>query len=349
MRPESLISRPAAVYQIDIDAICDLIAKAQRKTGEIPWCENQKTDPWDHIEAAMGLSIGGCLTEAQRAYNWLARMQLEDGSWYSAYMQGQPLDKTRDANLSSYIAVGVLHCYLITADLSFVKEMWPTVAAAIDFAIGLQTPQGEIRWAISPEGRVDPMALLTGSSSIYMSLKCALALAKILGHPTDRWQQALIKLGDAIRYRPHLFNMTKSRYSMYWFYPILSGALTGDDAQKRIDKYWKKYVIEERGVLCVSDEPWVTIAETSELVIALAAMGNYKLARIVFSWIADRKYEDGSFWCGFTCPDIIVWPEDKLTWTNAAALMAVDALNNLTPGGQLFSHEFWRGFGLQLS
>ena len=95
MRPERLISRPAAVYQIDIDAVCSLIANAQRKTGEIPWCENQKTDPWDHIEAAMGLSIGGCLSQAQRAYTWLARMQLEDGSWYSAYMHGQPLDKTR--------------------------------------------------------------------------------------------------------------------------------------------------------------------------------------------------------------------------------------------------------------
>jgi len=346
MKPETSISRPAADYSIDIDAVCSLIAKTQLKTGEIPWCEGQKTDPWDHVEAAMGLSIGGCLTQAQRAYDWLARMQHEDGSWYSAYLQGRPQDKTRDANLSSYIAVGVLHHYLITADLSFVKEMWPTVAAAIDFALGLQTPNGEIHWAISPEGNVDSMALLTGSSSIYMSLKCALSLAKILGRPTARWHHALAKLGDAIRHKPHLFNMTKSRYSMYWFYPILAGVLTGADAQKRIDRYWKKYVIEERGVLCVSDEPWVTIAETSELVIALAAMGNFKLAEIVFSWIADRKYEDGSYWCGFTCPDIIIWPEDKITWTNAVALMAVDAINNLTPAGQLFSHEFWESFGI---
>ena len=138
--------------------------------------------------------------------------------------------------------------------------------------------------------------------------------------------------------------MTKSRYSMYWFYPILAGVLTGADAQKRIDKYWAKYMIEDRGVRCVSDEPWVTIAETSELVIALAAMGNRALAKIIFSWIADRRYEDGSYWCGFTCPDVIIWPEDKITWTNAAALLAADAIYNLTPAGQLFSHEFWRTF-----
>jgi hypothetical protein len=348
MKPETSISRPAPDLQLDIEAVCSLIAKTQLQTGEIPWCEGQKADPWDHVEAAMGLSIGGYLTQAQRAYDWLARRQHDDGSWYSAYMQGRPQDKTRDANLSAYIAVGVLHYYLVTADLSFVKQMWPAVAAAIDFAIGLQTPNGEVHWAISPEGKVDPMALLTGSSSIYMSLKCALFLAKILGRPTGRWQQALTQLGDAIRHKPHLFNMTKSRYSMYWFYPILAGVLTGGDARRRIDKYWKKYVIEERGVLCVSDEPWVTIAETSELVIALAAMGNFKLAQIVFSWIADRKYEDGTYWCGFTCPDIIIWPEDKITWTNAVALMAVDALYSLTPAGQLFSHEFWKSSGVKL-
>ena len=292
----------------------------------------------------MGLSIGGYLPHARRAFEWLARMQLEDGCWYSAYMRGEPEDKTRDANLSSYIAVGVFHYYLITADIAFVRQIWPTVSAAIDFALRLQTPEGEIHWAISPEGQVDPMALLTGSSSIYMSLKCALAIAKILGRSEPKWKNALVKLGDAIRHKHHLFNIAKSRYSMYWFYPILAGVLTGADAQRRIDKYWAKYVIEDRGVRCVSDEPWVTLAETSELVIALAAMGNRSLAKIIFSWIADRRYEDGTYWCGFTFPDIIIWPEDKITWTNAVALIAADAIYDLTPAGQVFSHEFWKGF-----
>ena len=345
MKFDTSISRPEPDLSISIDAICNLILQNQKASGEIPWCAGQKTDPWDHVEAAMGLSIGGYLTGAQRAFDWLARMQLEDGSWYSAYKQGVPEDKTRDANLSSYIAVGVFHYYLITADLGFLKQMWPTVSAAIDFALSLQTSEGEIHWAISPEGHVDPMALLTGSSSIYMSVKCALAIANILGHTRTKWRKSLIKLGDAIRHKPHLFNIAKSRYSMYWFYPILAGVLTGDDARKRIDKYWKKYVIEERGVLCVYDEPWVTIAESSELAIALAATGNLQQAKILFSWIADRRYEDGSYWCGFTCPDLIIWPEEKITWTNAVALMAADAIYNLTPAGQIFSHQFWKTLG----
>ena len=139
--------------------------------------------------------------------------------------------------------------------------------------------------------------------------------------------------------------MTKSRFAMDWFYPVLSGALTGDVARRRIDQYWKKFVIEARGVRCVSDEPWVTIAETCELVMALVAIGNVEQGRIVFNWIADRCFEDGSYWCGFTCPDLTIWPQEQMSWTNAVALMAADALYQLTPAASLFSHEYWQEHG----
>jgi hypothetical protein len=334
-------SSSITVPAIDLVEVASLIAGIQRPDGEIPWCEGQKTDPWDHVESAMGLSVGGYLNEAKRAFEWLAGMQLEDGSWYTAYRQGAAEDKTRDANLSSYIAVGLFHHYLMIEDKAFLKEMWPTLARAINFALSLQTPNGEIYWAISPRGNIDRMALLTGSSSIYMSIKCALAIAKILGICIPSWEIALSKLAGAIKNKPFLFNMTKSRYSMDWFYPVLAGVLTGDKAQRRIDKYWKKFVVEDRGVRCESDKPWVTIAETSELTLALAGMGNLEQAGIVFNWICDRRYNDGSYWCGFTCPDLTIWPEDKITWTNAVALLAADAIYNLTPASVLFSHRFW--------
>jgi MMP endo-(1,4)-3-O-methyl-alpha-D-mannosidase len=341
-------SRSRNNLAIDIDSIAALILNTQRESGEIPWCEGKKTDPWDHIEAAMGLSIGGYFDEARRAFDWMGKTQLPDGSWYATYINGVPEDKTRDANMSSYISAGVLHYYLITNDKLFLKGMWKTVNKAIEFALSLQSPGGEIHWAISPEGKTDPMALLTGSSSIYMSIKCALSIAKQLGYSIPAWEEALVKLGNAIRHKQYSFNMTKSRFSMYWFYPILSGALTGEPAQKRIDKYWKKFVVEGHGAKCVNDEPWITIAETAELSLALSAMGNLTLSEIVFSWISDKKFDDGSFWCGYTVPDITLWPDDKLTWTNAAVLMAADAIYDLTPAGHLFSHRFWESYGLSL-
>ncbi len=292
----------------------------------------------------MGLSIGGYLEEARRAYEWLAGMQLEDGSWYSAYLEGDVLDPTRDTNISTYIAVGVFHYYLITRDLSFLKNMWGCVCAALDFAVDMQSPTGEIYWAKSPDLKIDHMALLTGSSSVFMSLKCGLAMAQILDENRPEWKSALIRLGDAIRNGYHRFNMTKSRFSMDWFYPVLSGALTGAGARKRIDQHWKKFIVEEMGVLCVSDRPWVTIAETSELILALAGMDNHGIAEIMFNWISERKFEDGSYWCGFTFPDMVIWPEDKITWTNGVVIMAADALYGLSPASVLFSHRFWETF-----
>ncbi len=327
---------------IDVDAVADLILASQKKSGEIPWCDGEKTDPWDHVESAMGLSISGYLREAEKAFEWMANMQLEDGSWYVSYRDGIPDNTTRDTNMSSYIAVGVFHYYLITGDKRFLEKMWPTVRSAINFALSLQAPEGEIYWAVSPKGKIDTMALLTGSSSVYMSIKCALAISRLLGYRMLGWRQGLIRLGHAILNKPYRFNMTKSRYSMDWFYPILSGALVGEKAERRIDRYWAKFVIEGQGVRCVSDQPWVTVAESCELSLALSAMGDVHRAEMLFRWIQNKINDDGSYWCGFTCPDMTVWPEDKSTWTNAVVLIAADAIYDLTSASRLFNHRYWR-------
>ncbi|MEW6442776.1 MAG: phenyltransferase domain-containing protein [bacterium] len=340
MDPEN--SPRAKSLPIDVNALGLLIARTQRESGEIPWHEGGKTDPWDLVEAAMGLTVAGCFREARCAFEWMAGVQLEDGSWYAAYRDGVPEDRTRDANMSAYIAVGVFHYYLVTQDAAFLRRMWKPVRSALDFVLSLQAPSGEIYWAISPGGEVDPMALLTGSSSIFMSLKCGLAIADRLGRDQPAWRRGLVELGKAIRHKPYVFNMTKARYSMDWFYPVLCGAVTGAEARKKIERHWKKFVANGLGVRCVSDRPWVTIAESCELVLALAAIGQRKLAMLLFNWIQDRTFDDGSFWCGFTFPDRVIWPEEKITWTNGVVLMAADALFELTPGSRLFDHGFWR-------
>jgi hypothetical protein len=327
---------------IDIERVAGLIANTQKKSGEIPWCEGEKTDPWDHIEAAMGLGIGGYLEEARRAYHWLGQLQLDDGSWYTAYVNGVPVDKTRDTNFSAYIAVGVFHYYLMTGDFHFLKEMWPSVRSAMTFVLDRQGPGGEIYWAVSPEGKIDATALLTGSSSIYTSIKCATAIAKLLNITVPKWQAGLVRLRHALVSRPDLFDKTKSRYSMDWFYPILSGAVTGLRARQRIEKFWDTFVIDNKGVRCVADQPWVTVAETCELSLALSAMGNTRLSETVFGWIRNRTNPDGSYWCGFTCPDMTVWPKYNSTWTNAAVLIAADAIYEITSACRLFNHRFWR-------
>ena len=63
----------------------DYIRQVQLPSGAIPWFDGGYCDPWDHVEAAMGLSICGDHRNAERAYDWLAGKQLEDGSWWAAY------------------------------------------------------------------------------------------------------------------------------------------------------------------------------------------------------------------------------------------------------------------------
>jgi len=328
---------------LNIELLAGFIARLQYKSGEIPWHEGGKTDPWDLVESAMGLNVGGLFDASHRAFEWMVSNQNQNGSWFSSYIEGVPEDRTMETNMSSYIATGVLHTWLVQRDIKFLEKMWPCVKKGIDFAISLQTERGEIYWAESPEGNVDPMALLTGSSSIFMSLKCAISIAALLKKRVPEWETAFYKLGSTIQDNIHIYNISKSRFSMYWFYPILSGALTGDAAARRVEKYWKKYMVEDQGIRCVSDRPWITMAETSEFVLALNAMGNTKLAKIVFSWIQDRTYEDGTFWCGYTFPDMVVWPEEKISWTNGVVLMAADALYDLTPASTLFNHDAWDG------
>jgi len=56
--------------------ITSFIASIQKENGEIPWSAGGKTDPWDHVESAMGLSVGGFYIEARNAFDWLANTQL---------------------------------------------------------------------------------------------------------------------------------------------------------------------------------------------------------------------------------------------------------------------------------
>ena len=328
---------------LNIDSVSGAIANLQRDNGDIPWHIDGKTDPWDLVECVMGLNIGGFHVQAQAALEWMAKTQNPDGSWFSSYMDGRPEDRTCETHMACYLAVGLFHQYLIKQDIDELARFWPSAVKGIRFALDLQTPSGEIYWAKSPEGKTDPMSLLAGSSSIFMSLKCALAIAGLLGEDRPEWADALNRLETSIQENIHIYNVSKSRFSMYWFYPILSGALRGKKAAARIDKYWGKYVIEGQGCRCVSDQPWVTIAETSELVLALHGMGRRQEARVVFSWIQDRVYPDHTFWCGYTYPDMVIWPEEKISWTNAVALMAADALYGLTPAAGLFDHANWAG------
>jgi hypothetical protein len=60
---------------------------------------------------------------------------------------------------------------------------------------------------------------------------------------------------------------------MDWYYPVLSVPCPGEAARDRLESRWDEFVLDGVGVRCVSDQPWVTAAETAECVMALDAIG----------------------------------------------------------------------------
>ena len=301
------------------------IARVQQRDGCIPHVEGGIADPWNHVEAAMALDVGGHHQQAELAYRWLAGAQRADGAWPMAFRAGVAQDETADANFCAYLATGLWHHFLATGDETLLEATWATVERAIEFVLALQAPTGAVLWARDPAGRSWPGALLTSCSSIHSSLGSALAVAARLGYDRPRWELAQARLGDAIRCRPAAFE-DKDRYAMDWYYPVLGGALTGEAARRRRRDRWDEFVVPGLGCRCVSDRPWVTAAETAELVIALEAAGLRTEAVELFQWIQRLREPDGSYWTGATFPEGEIWPRERPTWTSGAMVLAADAL-----------------------
>lgn len=333
-RPE-LPALPGLLSAEQIAATARSIAAVQEPSGAIPWVPGGHTDPWDHVECAMALSATGLLDEAVRAYDWLRHSQRPDGSWPAKVCTGVVESHDAETNHAAYVAVGTWHHMLVTGDERFAARMWDVVRRAVDFVVGHQTDRGEIAWAHGADGRVADTALLTGCSSIYQSLRCALALADWLDAPQPEWELAAGRLGHVLAEHPEAFD-PKDRFSMDWYYPILGGAVRGSAAQERLASRWDDFVVPGLGIRCVDDEPWVTGAETSELVLALDTIGERDRALALLEEVQRLRAEDGSYWTGWQFEESIFWPDERSTWTAAAVILAADALSGTTPGSGIF-------------
>src|SRR3954452_22927407 len=167
-----------------------------------------------------------------------------------------------------------------------------------------------------------------------------MALANWLGDTQPEWELAAGRLGHVVRVHPEAF-LDKGRFAMDWYYPILGGVLRGPAAEDRIDERWQDFVVPGRGARCVDDEPWVTGAETCELVLSLDAMDDRDRAAALFTDMQHLRADDGSYWTGYQFHERINWPDEHSTWTAAAVVLAADALSRTTPANGIF-----RGDGL---
>ena len=316
------------------------LVDVQFLSGAIPSNQDGSHDPWDHLEALMGLTTLGYKTQALKGLSWMVSNQNQDGSWYNLYQDEKPLELNKQTNYAAYIAVAVWHFYLINNDINFLQEFWEPVKKGILFSLSLQHDNGAIAWNIDEFEKIDEDYLLTGCSSIAKSLECAIAICQALGDQNyeSKWRIAHSKLIGALEKPSGIFDLKKdrSRFSMDWYYPILGGI----NSKKRINSLTTKikdsFWIQGLGIKCVLDEPWVTVAETSECSIAYKKIGKDKIALELLHNAISIVDSKSIPYMGWQFHENIYWPDETPSWTSAACILAADANNRLTSGAGLF-------------
>jgi hypothetical protein len=129
---------------------------------------------------------------------------------------------------------------------------------------------------------------------------------------------------------------------MDWYYPVLGGALRGAAGRARLATRWDDFVVDGLGVRCVDTNPWVTGAETCELVLALDTLGECERAIGMLGDMQHTRHSGGLYWTGYVFDEDVFWPHEQTTYTSAAVVLATDALSRTTPGSGIF-----RGDGLR--
>jgi hypothetical protein len=312
------------------------LRQQQHESGLVPWFTGGHADPWNHVEAAMALTVAGFVAEAKLAYRWLAVHQLGDGSWFHYYLDGGVESARLDSNVCAYIATGLLHYVLATGDSEFAQELWPVIEKALDFVLACQREDGSVAWSRLPNGSLASGSLIAGSSSLSHSLQSAARLAEMLGHDGQPYTHARERLIASFTHSPHHY-LDKQRFAMDWYYPVLAGVTSAETAIATLQSKEALFVSPEKGVRCVSDHEWCTTAETAEASMAYLRSGLRSEARALLSTTRRHRHDDGSYWTGTAEPNGATFPPDECsTYSVAAVMLASDAIDKFTPASELF-------------
>lgn len=338
-----LPKRKFALKDLEIELFQNLgkyIKDIQHESGAIPSDDKGFHDPWDHIESIMGLNFSKELEASKRAFLWLLKNQNLDGSWFAKYKNEIPVEKNKPTHFGPYISVAALHFYKIFHDKKFLEKLWPSIKLAINFSLNLQTYNGTIPWSIDKNGELENDFLLTGSCSILKSIDCGLAISKILDKKNDveSWTKSYELLSNAIKNPAGKFDLieNRKRFSMDSYYPILSGCLDKEEIKFYLDKTFSNFYVDKIGIKCVIEEPWVTVAETSEFIISLMISGNPDKSLELLIDVLNICDENKIPYMGWQYKEDIFWPNEKPSWTSAALIIAADSVLNFSCASDLF-------------
>jgi hypothetical protein len=320
-----MMLQTATSLRVRLAAPIARILEVQRADGLIPWFENGPWDSWNHAECVMALGVAGDGNALPMAdHVSIARV---------------PAAQVLDTNFTAYVATALEHFRLLNGTHA-AKPWWPMVKQAIDHVLDCQHDHGDISWCAEAHRTGLDDALIAGNASIYASLGHAIDLASAMRDPQPRWLEAHARLGHAIRSQPHRFARSQQErgyHAMDWYYPVLAGVTDGEAGQARLRAEWHRFVEPDLGCRCVAHEPWVTVAESCELIMAALRCGMEDEASRLLDLIEGRRDGSGAFWMGWQFVEAIDWPAEKPSWTQAAYVLALDMFEGITPASRIFA------------
>ena len=308
----------------DLESAKDWIISNQNSDGAIFWDEKGKCDAWDHSECLIALAIFEEWEVFDKGVDWILNNINSDGHIYSEFNFNKPSRDFFEAHHAAYIFLPLLQRYLIDGKKEYLKKISNELKNIYVGMKSFKDDDGYFYWAKSSKGYSDN-SLITATCSVELSRRAYKYISEVIGDSFSDNDDFLNK--EMLTSRK--FNrdgIDRSRFSMDCYYPLLCGYRSESDVTKLL----KDFYVEGLGIKCVIEEPWVTLAESSEAVIALIKSGEKEAAHKIFSDIIKFKNKDGIFPTGYQYKLDILWPEENSTWTNAAVIMAADCLFDLT-------------------
>ena len=335
---------------LHLGANLSLISKGQSKTGFISESPGGGGETWNHFECTMALCLGGDKDAAANALRWpLERLEAE-GTLFAVYdAQDQSVNARSEPHHIGYWATALLFYCVHFGEDDLLRQLYQPLRKAVDSTLSQQLQWGAFRWASVTPNQTDAAndhaakaqalaslsehtedALLISTSSMVHGLECAAVIAERMDdrQSSQRWLDARELAIKAICHHEALFDQTwpsKDRFAMHWYYPVLCNALGGDmqRMRSRLKERWKVFIDHGLGCRCVCDRPWVTVAETCELVMALVRVDMRQEASQLLHWLPSLSNALGVFPMGYAWDDLANWPlGSSPTWTAAAVVLA---------------------------
>jgi len=316
------------------------IIQNQLSDGSIPWDGKGKCDAWDHSECLISLAIYEEWDAFEKGIDWFFSNLNSQGLIYSEFNNQKPTQLNYQSHHAPYIALPLLQRYLIDKNPANLNKCLPQLTIIFSSLLDFMDEDGMYYWSKDDNGYSDN-SLITASMSIAISVRAYSSILEILDlakeesqHEEDFKSKSLENL-EALSNSSFWANpeipwskfdrdgVDRSRFSMDFFYQSLARVnLDKDFFKSNLKNFYKQGL----GIKCVKEEPWVTIAETSECIIATYLNYDESLAIKMFEDILKFQNQDGIFPTGYQYKLDILWPNEQSTWTNAALIIAANVI-----------------------